>query len=432
MRLRGKLTWRRFTKETGRIIGLIIGLIFFLPMTLSAGVGSWFGYTHAPDQWPFQILGFVLVGLWMAWITLPLIVASLSDSIDLDNLLIYPLTRRDIVLSNILGTLFDYQTYIALPLFVAIVIGFGGFASLSNPASSLQMLPLLIVVCVVGYGLMVTSSQLLLTLLGGILQSRRTRDVAFVLLSLFGFSCWAISQIVPRLMDGLVDFADLDAEQLAAWRPLDVMQWLPTGALAKAVEQVTLDNWLSGGLWVAYALVWLFALGWAWGALLERLLTGQGFLLGGGEGKVESGKGKEKDWGLGWLSGVVSAETRFIAAKELKALWRTPQRRIGLLQAFLMPLVFIVLPFIQGAGSPFSVNQIGSNARFIVPSYTLILMWFLGQNMLGWEHSGLPTLLLMPMERWRIFLGKSIAIMLVGLPPLAIVGACANGLVWAT
>ena len=51
-KLRGLLTWRRYTSERGRIVGMVIGLIFFVPMILGMSFGSWFGYTHAPDQWP--------------------------------------------------------------------------------------------------------------------------------------------------------------------------------------------------------------------------------------------------------------------------------------------------------------------------------------------------------------------------------------------
>ncbi|HFC12876.1 MAG TPA: hypothetical protein ENJ56_08540, partial [Anaerolineae bacterium] len=61
MRLRGKLTWRRFSKEKGRLIGLIFAVLFILPLTWGMGLATWAGYTQAPDQWPFQILGLVLV-----------------------------------------------------------------------------------------------------------------------------------------------------------------------------------------------------------------------------------------------------------------------------------------------------------------------------------------------------------------------------------
>lgn len=418
LRLRGTLTWRRFTKQTGRFVGLLLALLIFLPMTLSMGFGTWFGYTHSPDGWPFVILGFMLVGMWGGWILFPLIAASVSDSIDLDNLMIYPITRRDIVISNIFGTLFDYQTYLLLPLFLPIVVAFGGFGRFAAPNTSLAMLPLALAVCIIGYFLMTVSSQLVLTALGGVLQSRRTRDVAIVLMSLLGFGCWAASQAFVRVADFMTE--TIEAGSIEAFDPLRVMQWLPTGALARSVEQAAQGAWGISLLWVGYALLWLLVLGWLWGLLLERLLTGQGFLLGDGAGGEQVTKAKS--WGLGWMRGWVSAETRFIAAKELKSIWRIPQRRIGLLQAFLMPLVFVAIPFLQGNSDLYGSIEVGASARWLIPSYTLILMWFLGQNMLGWEHSGLSMLLTMPVARRHIFLGKSIALLLIGLPPLAIIG----------
>ncbi len=415
LRLRRKLTWRRFTQEKGRLIGLIIALIVILPTVVGIAFGAWFGYTHAPDQWPFQILAFVLIGLWIAWIMFPLIAASLSDGVDLERLLIYPIRRRDIVLSNMLGTLYDYPTYLVLPLYVAMIIGFGGFGGRSHAASSLAMLPLLLIVTVVGYGLMVTASQLATTAFGGILQSRKTRDVAIVLASVFGFGCWAFSQAVARIAEFGSQF--LDAEQLEQLDVLHILQWFPPGALAKSVEQATLGRWGMSLIWIGYAAGWLVLLAFLWGALLDRLLTGNGFLIGGGNVEKQEKVKKERNWG--WFDEMFSAETRYIFQKELVTAWRIPQRRIGLLQSYLMPIFIVVFPALS-AGGDFG-DIAGENSIFVIPLYAFFVFWILGQNMLGWEHLGLPFLLTTPVDRGKIFLGKAIALLLLGSIPLILI-----------
>lgn len=412
LRLRRKLTWRRFTQEKGRLIGLIIAAIVFLPMVVGIAIGTWFGYTHAPDQWPFQILAFVLVGLWVVWIFFPIIAASLSDGIDLERLLIYPIRRRDIVLSSALGTLYDYPTYIVLPLFVAMIVGFGGFAGRSHADSSLVMVPLLLVVTVVGYGLMVTASQLAVTAFGGILQSRKTRDVAIVLASVSGFGCWGISQAGTQLAE--MGTQVLNPEQIESLDVLPVLQWVPIGALARVVEQATMGQWGISLLWLGYATGWVVLLGYLWGVLLDRLLTGNGFLIGGSGGEKQAKVRKEREWG--WFDAIFSAETRQIFQKELATAWRIPQRRIGLLQSYLMPIIIVVFPMLNAGGGVESL--FGENSVFFIPIYAFFIFWILGQNMLGWEHVGLSFLLTTPVARDKIFMGKAVALLLLGLLPL--------------
>lgn len=414
LKLRRKLTWRRFTSEKGRLIGLIIALIVILPTVVGIAFGAWFGYTNAPDQWPFQILAFVLIGLWFAWILFPLIAASLSDGIDLERLLIYPIRRRDIVLSSALGTIYDYPTYLVLPLYIAMMVGFGGFAGRSHPDSSLAMLPLLLVVTVVGYGLMVTASQLATTAFGGILQSRKTRDVAIVLASVLGFGCWAFSQIGVRLAEFSTEI--LEPEQIESLDVLHILQWFPPGSLARSVEMATRGNWGISLLWLGYAIGWVVLLAYLWGTLLERLLTGNGFLIGGSGGVKKEVVRKERDWG--WFDELFSAETRHIFQKELTTAWRIPQRRIGLLQSYLMPIFIIVFPALSAGGE---LSELGDNTLFFIPLYALFVFWILGQNMLGWEHVGLPFLLTTPIDRGKIFMGKSLALLLLGLVPLTLI-----------
>ncbi len=412
LRLRRKLTWRRFTQEKGRLIGLIIALIVFLPFVVGLAVAAWFGYTHAPDHWPFQILGIVLIGLWFAWILFPLIAASLSDGIDLERLLIYPIQRRDLVLSSALGTLYDYPTYLVLPLFVAMIVGFGGFGERSHPNSSLIMLPFLLVVTIVCYGLMITASQLATTAFGGILQSRKTRDVAIILASVFGFGCWAFSQAVARIAEFSTQF--LEPEQVETLDILHILQWFPPGALARSVQYATMGNWGVSLVWFGYAAGWLCLLAYVWGVLLDRLLTGNGFLIGGGGVKQKEKVRKERDWA--WFDEIFSAETRHIFQKELTTAWRIPQRRIGLLQSYLMPIFLVVFPALSAGGS---LSDLGSeNSIFFMPVYAFFVFWILGQNMLGWEHVGLSFLLTTPVERGKIFMGKALALLFLGLIPL--------------
>jgi len=111
-----------------------------------------------------------------------LLVSSLNEGLDLTRLLVFPIARRDLVVSILLGTLFDYPTYIMAPVLLAALVTWG-----ISPALPIVALGLLLAYCH-----MVIASQLVVTVFGGILQSRRFRDLAIILASLFGASCYFI------------------------------------------------------------------------------------------------------------------------------------------------------------------------------------------------------------------------------------------------
>ena len=61
-----------------------------------------------------------------------------------------------------------------------------------------------------------------------------------------------------------------------------------------------------------------------------------------------------------------------------------------------------------------------------MPVYALFLSWINSQNMLAWEGRGLPSLLLTPNPRWRLFWAKGIVFFfLSGIPYLVVTGLVA-------
>lgn len=412
-RLRGKLTLRQFSREPGKIVGAILAAIVFVPLVLGAAVGTTIGYLRLPEPWPAQLLGGVLVVLWLIWLVFPIFFASLNEGLDLTRLLVYPLTRRDLVASVLLGTLFDYPTYLMLPLFVAIFIGWG-----LSPA-----LPVVLVAMALSYGHMVLISQLVVTAVGGILQSRRFRDISIIIASLFGASCYFLQTIFGRVAESLAE--DVGRERLLALRPLQTLQWLPPGAAARAVERASAGAWGMSMLWLLYTAVLLLVVAWAWWRLVVRLKTGEGFLLSlppvaEKQRKEEAARSqKERNW-LIWLPTDVAQ----LAAKELRSVWRTPQRRVGMLQGVLMPFIMTGAILVSGDGPMTLPSWAGAG----LPFYGLFLFWVITQNMLSWEGRGLPMLLLTPVPRRRIFLAKGLALTLTAGLPFLVISAVVIGL----
>ena len=411
-RLRGKLTLRQFTGERGRIVGAAIVVFFIGPLVLAAAYGSGIGYRRLDNQWPTALLGGVLTLLWIIWLIFPILFASINEGADIPRLMISPIPRRTIIASVILGTLFDYPTYLMLPLFAAIIYGFG-----------LSLSPVTLVVIaalVLGYGHLIMIGQLAGTTIGGIMQSRRVRDVAIIFFSLIGGLCYFINVGIQRLLEAVshqISADDVTAFQ--AWQPLDVLQWLPPGALAQAVAQARAGDWLASLLWLGYSLVWLILITWVWYKLLVRLTTGEGYLLTPRlrqETRRQAVREERRERNLlGWLPPTIAQLT----ANEFKSVWRVPQRRVGIIQGVLMPIFFLGAFFLGGD------TEFGAAPRWMaltLPAYAIFLFWANTQNMLAWEGPGLPALLLTPVPRQHIFRAKGLALFVITAVPLLLFG----------
>ncbi|MCA9917676.1 MAG: hypothetical protein KC445_06980, partial [Anaerolineales bacterium] len=316
--------------------------------------------------------------------------------------------------------LYDYPTYLMLPLFVAAFLGFG----------FTRAFPVVVVAIVLCYGHMVIIGQFISVSIGGILQSRRFRDIAIIFFSLLGSSCYFINLGFQSGMERLFDSLSLEqeeamAESFAGFQPLTYLQWFPTGAPARAVEQALNGSWGTAVLWLFYSAVILAALTWVWFHLLNRLATGGGFLIGG-RPQAEKEKPVARKAQRGSILDMLPADLAMLVGKELRSVWRVPQRRVGLLQGVLIPF-FMMGPFLFSGGN-ISGGDLAFPAWFglTMPIYALFLYWMNSQNMLAWEGRGLPSLLLTPQPRWRLFLAKGIVFFfLSAIPYLVVTGLVA-------
>lgn len=410
LKLRGKLSVRQFMGEKAKILRAITTILVLTPVMLALAAATGAGYLLFPYQWPTQFLGLVLILSWLIWSIMPVISFNMNEGLDPTRLLIYPVARRDYLAHLLLGTLFDYPTYFFLPFILAIIIGFGlGFS-----------LPFVLAAVFLVYLMMILTSQTIINVMGGILQSRRFRDISVIIGAFFGMSCWLISTTiqggVTRFFDG---GPELTVEILMNWHPLEIMKWLPPGAAAKSIEQATVGAWGGALLWLGYAAVWVLLLAWLWWRVTYRIITGQGFLLG--RPPVEEKRKRAKSAGrrriILWDS--IPADIRAIALKDLKLKWRIPQSRIGLIYMYLMPVFAAVYPLFFGSSEEILSERISNT--FIIGGtifYTLLVYWANGQNMLGWETTGLASLLLAPIPRQRVFLGKALAQLIMNSVPI--------------
>ncbi len=403
--LRLRLLRRQFEREPGRMVGFIVFLVIFGPLVLLLATASGFVYVAAPAPWPVQTVGIVLTGLWLAWIALPLFAFRTNESLDLSRLLVYPLSARDLLASALIGTLFDGPSYVTLPFFIAILIGW-----LDQP----WLLPVVLVALLLAYALMMVTGQLVLTASMGLLRSRRFRDLSIVVLSLLGSSCYLINRLVESWARAT------DAAALRTLEPLLALRWLPPGACAQALALAEHGDWLGVGLWLSYASAWLIVLSWGWWKLLLRITTGAATWTLPAPKAAPARRTPTSDAidavGFAWLP----TPTRAMLIKEFKLTWRVPQRRIGLLQSVLAPFALIVAIFF---GEMEALSRLPEWTAAGLPAIMLFAAWGLSTNMLGMESRGLATLLLTPAPRWQLLLGKGLAYTLLALAPTTLYAA---------
>jgi ABC-2 type transport system permease protein len=415
--LRWKLTVRSHTHSARQIVGFIFTAIFLLGLAAVLGLGTAAGYLLLDRLDAAQLLYIALVGLWAAWAAFPLMQYTLNEGLDVTKLQTYPLTRGEQMVSLLLATLLDMSTIIILALLAAVIVGWHA----SLPAVLITVVALALV-----YVLIVTTSQLLLAALMGILRSRRFRDLMVVFFALFGVSCALINQFVSRAMIG---FRPGD---FASWHLERYLQWFPTGFGARAIILADQGSYVAALPWlgVMLALAVVMIVVWAW--VLERGITTAesagagvrrrsrrgraGAAVAGGNGGVavagaaaEAGSGRN-----GW--GPFSGPALAIADKDRRYFWRDPQIKASLVSTLVL-LVFVLLPSIFGGrrveltgsdgglGIPIAPWQV-----FIAPLPSLLITLNLAQNAFGLEREGLQTLFLFPVKPLDILRGKNLAV----------------------
>ena len=410
--LRWKLAVRGYTSSVRQTIGFIFGAIFIVIVALVLGFGTGFAYTLLDKPDAAQLLYIVLVGLWIAWSAFPLMQYTLNEGLDVTKLQTYPLTRGEQMVSLLLATLLDLSVIIIGALFAAIVVGWH---------ASLPALLITLAALILAYVLTVTTSQLLLAALMGLLRSRRFRDLTVVFFALFGVSCALINQFVSR---ALIDFHPGSFSSLH----LDpVLQWLPTGMAARAITLADRGDFVAALPWLGMMLALVPALLALWALALDRGITtaesaGGGAVRRSRRGRVTAAAGvvgaRSRHGGWGPFSGPALA----IAEKDRRYFWRDPQIKASLLSSSFL-LVFVLLPSVFGgsfgarggpeAGLGFDVApwQI-----LIAPLPSLLITLNLAQNTFGLEREGLQTLFLFPVRPLDILRGKNLAVAMVSAP----------------
>jgi hypothetical protein len=337
---------------------------------------------------------------YLIWATIPISIGS-SRQFDPGNLLLYPVSLRKLFAVDLISEIASIPSVFAIPSMLA--IGAGAGLAQGNPAAGF-----LIGVCAAAFGIVL--SKWVATSTNSLFKKKRSRGES--LLALMGAGAGLAGLLLTQAGPGL--FQGVES--------LPILRWTPPGAIAFALARGLRQG---GFMEVFFALIVVGSFT-AIVAVITYWLAQRAVLGGGKSGKrrkvatqavpLQSYTGWEIPLAPGQVSAVIEKELRYISRNA----------QIRMMAA--MPLILIVLRILNQQQVGWSGVNSGTNS-FVRDMmiygeglmaaggvlYTFLILSGVSCNLFAFEHSGMRTLVLSPIKRSYILVGKNIATSIVTL-----------------
>ena len=352
----------------------------------------------APGLPSAEFIFFSILALsYLLWATLPLSIGS-SRQFDPGNLLLYPISLRKLFAVDFLSEIASLQSVFAIPAILALGIGAG--LAQGNVAGGLA-----IALIAVLFG--IALSKWISSSVGSLIRKQRTRGET--LLALIG----VVAGLGGALFGQIAPVLFRHAESISALR------WTPPGAIAYALTQGLRVGHRAGYMLAllavsAYAVILIAITYW----LSHRAILGGGRKRRTPEKLVEPASAAYTGWEIPLMSPALSA----VVEKEFRYLLRNAQVRM----MTLMPLILIVVRTMNrrrfarpgSGGSAFATEFFKYGEGLMATGgmlYVFLILAGLFCNQFAFEHGGMRTLILSPVDRRTILLGKNIAVSTLAL-----------------
>src|SRR5947209_2200168 len=405
--LRWKMLLRGFTRDKGRVIGLVLLLLFGLPFVIGIAALTFLAYRHLPSPANMEVLFLVLAAVYLLWAVLPLLEYTINEGLDISKLALFPLTRAELMVSLLFSTLLDVPIVGLLLIFAAVVAGW----AISLPVALVALFTMLVF-----YVQVIGTSQLILALLMRTLQSRRFRDLSIILVALFSSSCYLFQQLALRGLG-----SEHLLEHLAQQPFSPYLQWFPPGMAARAIEQAVSGNWGVSLLWLGVLLALSVVILYLWQLVVERGLTAteSGGTVRARQAKADSAVlGSRQPLRTGFLGRILSSQASAIAVKDIKYFRRDPQLQASFVSSIMSILILLVITFVNPSAEMRST--FGSWTVLAAPAFVFFSLLVFSSNVLGMERQSLTELFLFPVEPRQILWGKNVVVFLLGLVEISL------------
>jgi hypothetical protein len=340
-----------------------------------------------------EFIFFSMFGLiYLMWATVPLSIGG-SKQFDAGKLLMYPITLRKLFAVDYLSELTTLHSVFAIPAVIAICTGVA-FGTGNTTAALLTAVPAIL------FG--VALSKWLSTTMGLLLRRKRARGETIVALigAVAGLSAAVAGQIAPILFKHAESFRSL--------------RWTPPGAAALLLVGSADDP-------IAYALAFITLSAYAVALIVLTYWIARRAALGmEGRRRQKRAVVSEAVTGYaGWQLPLVSAELSAVVEKEVRYAMRNAQVRM----MALMPLILIVIRVVNtqrlGAARATPPGIFVTYGSGLLATggvlYVFLILAGISCNQFAFEEGGMRTLILSPIDRRKILLGKNIATAILAL-----------------
>jgi ABC-2 type transport system permease protein len=422
IRMKLLLQWRSYTRNVSTLVAVIAFALMFLPGIIMVTVVSFFGMTYLEPPANGNLLAGILTLIYLVWLVMPLIGSAFSDGYDITRLFHYPVAPRVLFTAAVLGSFLDLMTVLAMPLLLIAIIAFTN----SLPALIFVLLALLIFIFQ-----MLALSQTLVLAGAGVLRSRRWRDLMLLLVPIIFMAIVVAPQFF--LNNSLHTFFNAQS-QLVNWSQLfshpawNLLAYFPPGMAARAIAAAHAGHFaitlLFLGLLCVVSLLTVYVAGW----LVGYVATGQ--VVGTNRRAQNTPIASAKPGKVGlWrqIINLLPAQLGAMFEKECKFLVRDPSFRSYPIMIFFIMIIAVfwfMRPMSHGPQGLF----VQSDAIWLALMYVLASESSLLFNTLGTEGKAITTLLLLPVARRDILLGKNIMAFIVLSFTNAVIVAALAGL----
>lgn len=341
----------------------------------------------------FSILAF----LYLMWATVPLSLGS-NKQFDAGRLLMYPISLRKLFAIDFLSEITTLQSVFALPSIIAMAVGAGlGTGNLGFTLAG--------AIPTGAFG--IALSKWLSTTIGSLVRRKRARGETIIALigAVAGIGGALAGQVGPII------FKHANSLKVLRWSPPGSAAFLLTGDASDPFAYL-----LAFASLTAYTIILIAGTYW----IARRAALGLG---GATKAKVVSRVNPDLPVYTGWQLPLLSPELSAIVEKELRYATRNAQLRM----MAIMPLILIVIRFVNsnrlgsanGSGhAPMAKDFMAYGSGLLATGgvlYVFLLLAGLSCNQFAFEEGGMRTLILSPIERHKILIGKNIAATLVAL-----------------
>jgi hypothetical protein len=394
------------------VLGMLVAMFVALLVALGLGIAAYAlslpntmamlqraGSTQSPFAASAEFIFFsIFAFLYLMWATVPLSIGS-NKQFDPGRLLMYPISLRKLFAIDFLSEITTLQSVFAVPAILAISIGAG--LARNDLASAL-------IAAVPAIALGMALAKWLSTTIGSLVRRKRARGETILALvgAIAGLGGALAGQVAPILFK--------HAQSVRSLR------WTPPGAAAFAI---------AGGISAdpaAYLLAVVTLSGYTILLIAATYWIARRAALGfGGEKrrKVSPDATTNLPAYTGWRVPFLSPELSAVVEKELRYAMRNAQLRM----MSIMPLILIFIRLINSkrfgsgmrGGATRASNDFLTYGSGLMATagvlYVFLILAGLSCNHFAFEEGGMRTLILSPIERRKILIGKNIAITAIAL-----------------